>query len=237
MTFERRSWPPRRGESRSTRAAASRSRAPVVTIMATSITQTSLLDKIRSSKVARASPGHHPAHRRLSRRRQEPADRLPRHAGPRGVHLMRRARASPDVVVLVVAPTTASCADPRGDRPRARGARAHRVALNKIDKPTPHRPRQAAAGRQGLMPRLGRQTVVVPVSAPRAPASRSSSRWCCSPRPARAQGEPSRPAQGVVLEARKETGRGIVATVLVQNGTLRIGDVFVSGATWGRVRR
>jgi translation initiation factor IF-2 len=44
------------------------------------------------------------------------------------------------------------------------------------------------------------------------------------------------PAQGVVLEARKETGRGVVATVLVQNGTLRVPDVFVSGATWGRVR-
>src|SRR5690606_18719297 len=43
-------------------------------------------------------------------------------------------------------------------------------------------------------------------------------------------------AQGAVLEARKETGRGVVSTVLVQNGTLRVGDVFVSGATWGRVR-
>jgi translation initiation factor IF-2 len=39
-----------------------------------------------------------------------------------------------------------------------------------------------------------------------------------------------------VLEARKETGRGIIATVLVQNGTLEIGDIFVAGATWGRVR-
>jgi translation initiation factor IF-2 len=39
-----------------------------------------------------------------------------------------------------------------------------------------------------------------------------------------------------VLEARKETGRGVVATVLIQNGTLKVGDIFVSGATWGRVR-
>ncbi|MCB1036408.1 MAG: translation initiation factor IF-2, partial [Acidobacteria bacterium] len=44
------------------------------------------------------------------------------------------------------------------------------------------------------------------------------------------------PAQGVVLEARKEVGRGIIATVLVQNGTLRVGDSFVSGKTWGRLR-
>jgi translation initiation factor IF-2 len=40
----------------------------------------------------------------------------------------------------------------------------------------------------------------------------------------------------VILEARKETGRGIIATVLVQNGTLRVGDNFVGGAAWGRVR-
>src|SRR5262249_29636444 len=43
-------------------------------------------------------------------------------------------------------------------------------------------------------------------------------------------------AQGAVLEARREVGRGTVATVLVQNGTLHVGDVFVSGAVWGRVR-
>ncbi|HEY0784096.1 MAG TPA: translation initiation factor IF-2, partial [Thermoanaerobaculia bacterium] len=43
-------------------------------------------------------------------------------------------------------------------------------------------------------------------------------------------------AQGAVLEARKEVGRGVVSTVLVQNGTLKVGDVFVSGAAWGRVR-
>jgi translation initiation factor IF-2 len=47
---------------------------------------------------------------------------------------------------------------------------------------------------------------------------------------------PEQAAKGVVLEARKEVGRGIVATVLVQDGTLKIGDAFFSGATWGRVR-
>src|SRR5207245_9004596 len=47
---------------------------------------------------------------------------------------------------------------------------------------------------------------------------------------------PEMPAKGVVLEARKEVGRGIVSTVLVQDGTLRIGDPFFSGSTYGRVR-
>src|SRR5207248_6657966 len=47
---------------------------------------------------------------------------------------------------------------------------------------------------------------------------------------------PNRPAEGVVLEAKLERGRGPVATVLIQRGTLKVGDIFVSGAEWGRVR-
>jgi translation initiation factor IF-2 len=47
---------------------------------------------------------------------------------------------------------------------------------------------------------------------------------------------PDQAAKGVVLEAKKEVGRGIVATVLVQDGTLKIGDAFFSGSTYGRVR-
>src|SRR6202162_6167761 len=47
---------------------------------------------------------------------------------------------------------------------------------------------------------------------------------------------PNRPAEGVVLEAKLERGRGPVATVLVQRGTLSVGDIFVAGSEWGRVR-
>ena len=48
---------------------------------------------------------------------------------------------------------------------------------------------------------------------------------------------PDRPADGVVIEAKLDQGRGSVATVLVQHGTLKVGDVLVAGAVWGRVRR
>ena len=48
---------------------------------------------------------------------------------------------------------------------------------------------------------------------------------------------PNRAADGVVVEAKLEPGRGSVATVLVQKGTLKVGDVLVAGAVWGRVRR
>ena len=47
---------------------------------------------------------------------------------------------------------------------------------------------------------------------------------------------PDRPAEGVVVEAKLERGRGAVATVLVQRGTLKVGDIFVAGSEWGRVR-
>ncbi|MFX7029317.1 translation initiation factor IF-2, partial [Acinetobacter baumannii] len=46
-----------------------------------------------------------------------------------------------------------------------------------------------------------------------------------------------RPADGVVVEAKLDPGRGSVATVLVQRGTLKVGDILVAGSVWGRVRR
>ncbi len=47
---------------------------------------------------------------------------------------------------------------------------------------------------------------------------------------------PNRPAEGAVIEARLDRGRGVVATVLIQRGTLKVGDIMVAGAEWGRVR-
>ena len=50
------------------------------------------------------------------------------------------------------------------------------------------------------------------------------------------KGNPNRIARGVVIETKLEKGKGSVATILVQKGTLKIGDIFVSGSEWGKVK-
>ena len=218
-------------------------RAPVVTIMGhVDHGKTSLLDKIRSSKVAEGESGgitqHIGAYHVDVKNRQIVFLDTPGHEA----FTLMRARGArvTDVVVLVVAaddgvmPQTLEAID------HARAAHVPIVvALNKIDKPNAHidRVKQQLADK-GLMPEdWGGQTVVVPVSAAKGTGIEELLEMVLLTSDLlELKANPDRPAQGVVLEARKETGRGIVATVLVQNGTLRIGDVFVSGATWGRVR-
>ncbi len=113
------------------------------------------------------------------------------------------------------------------------------VALNKIDKANanPDRVKQQLADR-GLAPEdWGGQTVVVPVSAIKGDGINELLEMILLTADIQdLKANPDRAGQGIVLEARKETGRGIIATVLVQNGTLKVGDVFVAGSTWGRVR-
>jgi translation initiation factor IF-2 len=218
-------------------------RAPVVTIMGhVDHGKTSLLDKIRSSKIAEGESGgitqHIGAYHVDVKNRQIVFLDTPGHEA----FTLMRARGAKvtDVVVLVVAaddgvmPQTLEAID------HARAARVPIiVALNKIDKANanPDRVKQQLA-EKGLTPEdWGGQTVVVPVSAHKGTGIDDLLEMVLlSADLLDLKAAPDRPAQGAVLEARKETGRGVVSTVLVQNGTLRVGDIFVSGATWGRVR-
>ena len=145
-----------------------------------------------------------------------------------------------DIVVLVVG------ADD-GVMPQTEEAIAHAqaanvpiiVAINKIDKPDaePERVKRQLADR-GLMPEeWGGDTVMVEVSAKtkkNLPKLLEMILLVGDLRELKAN--PDAPRSGTVLESRVDKGRGPVATVLVQNGTLHVGDVFIVGAVYGKVR-
>ncbi len=110
------------------------------------------------------------------------------------------------------------------------------VAINKIDKPDakPERVRTELLPYEVQVESMGGETLEVEVSAKQktnldklleaiAPAGRS----------ARPQGQPDRAAEGTVIEARLDKGRGPVATMLVQRGTLHVGDIIVAGTAMG----
>ncbi|HEX3126531.1 MAG TPA: translation initiation factor IF-2 [Thermoanaerobaculia bacterium] len=218
-------------------------RAPVVTIMGhVDHGKTSLLDRIRSSRLTEAEHGgitqHIGAYHVDVNGRSVVFLDTPGHEA----FTMMRSRGArvTDIVVLVVAaddgvmPQTIEAID------HARAAKVPIVvAINKIDKANANLDRvKRELSDRGLMPEdWGGDTVMVPVSALKGegiPTLLEMLLLTADILELRAN--PEIQAQGAVLEARKEVGRGIVSTVLVQNGTLKVGDLFVSGATWGRVR-
>jgi translation initiation factor IF-2 len=113
------------------------------------------------------------------------------------------------------------------------------VAVNKIDKPDaqPDRVKQQL-GDRGLVPEAwGGSTVFVDVSAKKKQNLDLLLEMICLVADlGNLKASPDRPAVGTVIEAKLDRGRGAVATVLVQNGTLRSGDSFIMGNTFGKVR-
>ncbi len=218
-------------------------RPPVVTVMGhVDHGKTSLLDAIRQTDVAAGEAGGITQHIGASvvsvdGRRIVFIDTPGHEAFTR---MRARGAKVTDIVVLVVAaddglmPQTLEAID------HARAASVPIiVAINKIDKPEaqPERVKRQLADR-GLMPEeWGGDTVVVEVSA-RAKTNIEKLMemilLVADLRELRAN--PSAPASGTVLESRVDRGRGPVATVLVQNGTLHTGDIFIVGAVYGKVR-
>ncbi len=218
-------------------------RAPVVTIMGhVDHGKTSLLDAIRSSKVAEGEHGgitqHIGAYQvRVGERSVVFLD-TPGHEA----FTMMRARGAraTDIVVLVVAADDGVMPQTLEAINHARAAKVPIVvALNKIDKDNanPDRVKKQLSDNGLLIEEWGGETVLVPLSATKKEGITALLEMILLTADLRdLKASPEIPAQGTVLEARKDIGRGIVATVLVQNGTLSVGDLFVSGATWGRVR-
>jgi translation initiation factor IF-2 len=218
-------------------------RAPIVTIMGhVDHGKTSLLDAIRQSRVAEGEAGGITQH--IGAYTVEKNDRKIVFIDTPGHEAFTRMRARgakvTDIVVLVVAsddgvmPQTLEAID------HARAAKVPIiVAINKIDKADaqPERVMQQLSDR-GLVPDAwGGDTVMVKVSArTKENLELLLEMILLVADMQELKANPARPAIATVLEAKLDRGRGPVATVLVRNGTLHVGDYFISGSVFGRVR-
>jgi len=218
-------------------------RPPVVTIMGhVDHGKTSLLDAIRSANVAEHEAGGITQH--IGAYHVEKNGRKIVFIDTPGHEAFTRMRARgakvTDIVVLVVAaddgvmPQTLEAID------HAKAAKVPIiVAINKIDKgdAQPERIKQQLADRGLLAEDWGGDTVMVPVSA-RAKTNLDLllEMILLVADLQDLKANPARPASGTVLEAQLDRGRGPVATVLVRNGTLHVGDYFICGSVFGRVR-
>ena len=218
-------------------------RAPVVTIMGhVDHGKTSLLDAIREANVAGREAGgitqHIGAYHVEMNGKKIVFIDTPGHEA--FTRMRSRGAKVTDIVILVVAaddgvmPQTLEAID----HAKAAGVPII-VAINKIDRPDaqPDRIKQQLSDRGLLAEDWGGDVVMVPVSARTQEKIRPAARNdppCGGMLDLKAN--PSRPATGTVIEAQLDRGRGPVATVLVRNGTLRVGDFFICGAVFGKVR-
>jgi translation initiation factor IF-2 len=218
-------------------------RAPVVTVMGhVDHGKTSLLDYIRRTRVASAEAGgitqHIGAYHVQTSKGMVTFLDTPGHEA----FTAMRARGAKvtDIVVLVVAADDGVMPQTIEAIHHAKAAKVPLVvAVNKIDKPeaNPDRVKQDLASQEVVPEEWGGDTMFVEVSAKTGKGIDSLLESVLlqaevlelkAPRDA--------PAKGIVIESRLDKGRGPVATVLVQSGTLKRGDVILAGAVFGRVR-
>ncbi|UFP94646.1 translation initiation factor IF-2 [Gloeobacter morelensis] len=223
-------------------------RPPVVTIMGhVDHGKTSLLDAIRSARVAEGEAGGITQH--IGAYQIE----VPTEAGPRKLVFLdtpgheaftaMRARGAKvtDITVLVVA------ADD-GVKPQTIEAISHAkaagvpilVAINKVDKPdaNPERVKQELTEYDLVPEEWGGKTVMVPVSAKQKLNLDLllENLLLVADYELELMANPNRQAKGTIIEANLDKARGPVATALVQNGTLHVGDIIVVGSIFGKVR-
>jgi translation initiation factor IF-2 len=218
-------------------------RPPVVTIMGhVDHGKTTLLDALRQAKVAAGEAGGITQH--IGAYQVELDDQkitfidTPGHAA--FTSMRARGASITDIVVLVVAADDGVQAQTEEAIAHARAADVPIVvAVNKMDKPgVSADPIKQRLSDLGLVPEdWGGDTMFVPVSALKKQGlDELLEAILLQAEVLELSANPDRHGEGVVIEARVERGRGAVATLLVQKGTIRRGENVVLGATWGRVR-
>ena len=218
-------------------------RAPVVTVMGhVDHGKTSLLDAIRNTRVAAAEAGGITQH--IGAYHVDVGDKrvvfidTPGHAA----FTMMRARGAQvtDIVVLVVAADDGVMPQTKEAINHARSAKVPIiVAINKIDRPEAdvQRVKQQLTEFELIAEDWGGDTIMVEVSAiQKTNLDLLLEMILLVADIAELEANPERAASGVVLEARLDKGRGAVATILIQNGTLAVGDSFIAGTSLGKVR-
>src|SRR6516225_516546 len=218
-------------------------RPPVVTVMGhVDHGKTSLLDGIRASDVAAGEAGGITQH--IGAYKVQVADRSVVFVDTPGHEAFTRMRARgakvTDIVVLVVAADDGVMPQTREAIDHAKAANVPIiVAVNKIDKPDaqPERVKRQLS-ELGLMPsEWGGDTEFVDVSAKQKKNLDKLLEIILLVADLRElKANPDAPASGTVLESRVDKGRGPVATILVQNGTLNTSDFFIVGSVFGKVR-
>ena len=218
-------------------------RSPVITIMGhVDHGKTSLLDAIRKSNVVAGEAGaitqHIGAYRVTTPRGTLTFLDTPGHEA--FTAMRARGAQATDIVVLVVSATDGIMPQTIEAMEHAKAAGAPIiVAINKIDLPgaNPDRVKQDLAAR-GLVPEEWQGTTIyVEISAKKhINIDKLLEMIALQAEMMELKANPNRPGVGVILESKRDSKRGVVATVLVQKGTMKVGDPFLVGTNYGRIR-